>query len=93
MFNFYPWGLSINIITPLKVEKTKVKFLSYIWDESKLNFGAGAELDKVEKEDEAIVEQVQKGVKSRFYDRGKFSPSMETGVHHFHLLLSQFMQS
>ena len=56
-----------------------------------MNFGAGAELDKVEKEDEAIVEQVQKGVKSRFYDRGKFSPSMETGVHHFHLLLSKFM--
>ena len=93
MFNFYPWGLSINIIKPMKPEQTKVKFLSYIWDESKLNFGAGAELDKVEKKDEAIEEQVQKGVKSRFYDRGKFSPSMETGVHHFHLLLSQFMQN
>ena len=69
---------------------TKIKFLSYIWDESKLNFGAGAELDKVEKEDEEIVELVQKGVKSRFYDRGHFSPSMEKGVHHFHLLLSTF---
>ena len=93
MFNFYPWGLSINLVIPMEPEKTKVKFLSYIWDESKLNSGAGAELDKVEKEDEAIVEQVQKGVKARFYDRGKFSPSMETGVHHFHLLLSQFMKS
>ena len=92
MFNFYPWGLSINIVTPIGPEKTKVKFLSYIWDNSKLDAGAGAELDKVEKEDEEIVEQVQKGVKSKFYDRGHFSPSMEQGVHHFHLLLSQFIK-
>jgi len=91
MFNFYPWGLSINIIIPISPEKTKVKFLSYIWNEDLLNVGAGAELDKVEKEDEEIVEQVQKGVKSRFYDQGHFSPTMEQGVHHFHLLLSQFM--
>ena len=91
MFNFYPWGLSINIVMPMGPEKTKVKFLSYIWDKSKLNTGAGAELDKVEQEDEEIVEQVQKGVKSRFYDRGHFSPSMEQGVHHFHLLLSEFL--
>ncbi len=93
MFNFYPWGLSINLVIPMEPEKTKVKFLSYIWDESKLNSGAGAELDKVEKEDEEVVEQVQKGIKSRFYDRGKFSPSMETGVHHFHLLLSKFLKT
>ena len=93
MFNFYPWGLSINIVIPIAPEKTKIKFLSYIWDETKLNTGAGAELDKVEKEDEAIIEQVQKGVKSKFYDRGHFSPSMEKGVHHFHVLLSEFIKT
>ena len=91
MFNFYPWGLSINVVQPINPEKTKVKFLSYIWDKSKLNAGAGADLDKVEQEDEEIVENVQRGVKSRFYDRGHFSPTMEKGVHHFHLLLSEFM--
>ena len=91
MFNFYPWGLSINIVIPLGSEKTKIKFLSYIWDETKLNVGAGANLDKVELEDEEIVEQVQKGVKSRYYNRGQFSPTMERGVHHFHLLLSNFI--
>tara|TARA_B100000902_G_C27301783_1_gene913253 strand:- start:2075 stop:2824 length:750 start_codon:yes stop_codon:yes gene_type:complete len=93
MFNFYPWGLSINNVIPISPEKTKIKFLSYVWDESKLHTGAGAELDKVEKEDEEIVEQVQRGVKSKFYDRGHFSPSMEKGVHHFHLLLSKFITS
>ena len=93
MFNFYPWGLSINIIIPLTSEKTKVKFLSYIWNEKKLEMGAGAELDRVEKEDEEIVEQVQRGVKSRFYNQGHFSPTMEKGVHHFHLLLSNFISN
>jgi len=91
MFNFYPWGLSINIVTPLEPKKTKVNFLSYIWDESKLNSGAGASLDKVEQEDEEIVEDVQRGVKSRYYSKGQFSPSMEKGVHHFHQLLSKFI--
>ena len=91
MLNFYPWGLSINIITPISVNKTKIEFKSYIWDESKLDKGAGADLDKVELEDEEIVQQVQKGVASRYYKSGRFSPKMEKGVHHFHTLVSKFM--
>ena len=51
----------------------------------------GQILDKVEKEDEEIVELVQKGVASRYYDKGRFSPSMEQGVHHFHRLISDFL--
>jgi len=58
MFNFYPWGLSINIIRPMGVSKTKVSFLSYILDESKLRQGAGADLHKVELEDEDVVQNV-----------------------------------
>ena len=56
-----------------------------------MNNGAGADLDKVEKEDEEVVENVQKGVSSRFYKCGRFSPSMEKGVHHFHTLISEFI--
>ena len=91
MLNFYPWGLSVNIITPISVNETKVQFKSYVWDETKLDSGAGADLDKVELEDEEIVQQVQKGVASRFYKHGRFSPTMEKGVHHFHTLISDFM--
>jgi choline monooxygenase len=32
---------------------------------------------------------VQRGVRSRFYDRGRFSVAREQGVHHFHRLLAQ----
>lgn len=89
MLNFYPWGLSVNVVRPLGPELTKVSFLPYVWDAGKLESGAGAALDRVEREDEVVVEAVQKGVKSRFYDRGRFSVAREQGVHHFHRLLAQ----
>ena len=88
MLNFYPWGLSVNVVRPLGVDRTRVSFLSYVWDRSKLDRGAGAGLDRVEREDEAVVESVQRGVRSRLYDRGRYSPTREQGVHHFHRLLA-----
>ena len=89
MLNFYPWGVSINIVKPLAVDRTRVSFLTYVGDESKLDGGAGAELDRVEREDESVVELVQKGVTSRLYDRGRYSPTREQGTHHFHRLLAE----
>lgn len=91
MFNFYPWGLSINIVKPIDLHKTKVSFISYVYDESKLDQGAGAAIDKVEREDEFVVENVQKGVRSSFYKAGRYSPTREQGVHHFHRLLCDFL--
>ncbi len=88
MFNFYPWGVSINVVRPLAVDRTRVTFLAYVWDESKLSGGAGGALDRVEREDEAIVESVQRGTRSRRYDRGRYSPTREQGVHHFHSMLA-----
>ena len=90
MFNFYPWGLSVNIVKPITPTKTKIQYLTYVWKEELMEKGAGSNLDKVELEDEEIVEAVQKGVKSRAYDRGRYSPKREIGVHHFHLLLQKY---
>jgi len=92
MFNFYPWGLSLNIVKPLNPTLTKVSFLTFVSDESKTEKGAGAGLDKVELEDEAIVENVQRGIKSRFYESGRYSPEREQGTHHFHRLIVDFMK-
>ncbi len=89
MVNVYPWGISINVVRPLAVDRTKVSFLSYVWDASRLDRGAGAGLDRVEREDEAVVESVQRGLRSRIYRRGRYSPAREQGVHHFHRLLTR----
>ncbi len=88
MINVYPWGISVNVVKPLGVGRTRVSFLTYVGDESLLDQGVGSELDRVEREDEAIVEAVQTGVRSRLYDRGRYSPKRETGTHHFHGLLA-----
>ncbi len=91
MFNFYPWGLSLNIVVPLAKDRSRISYLTYIYDESKLAIGAGANVDKTEREDENIIEQVQKGIQSRFYERGKYSPNWEEGPHHFHRLLTEYL--
>jgi phenylpropionate dioxygenase-like ring-hydroxylating dioxygenase large terminal subunit len=91
MLNFYPWGLSLNLVEPQGIGSTRVAFRSFVWDESKLDAGAGSCLDRVEAEDEAIVQAVQRGVRSRLYRRGRYSPTRERGVHHFHRLLCEFL--
>jgi choline monooxygenase len=91
MLNFYPWGLSVNVVQPLEPDRTRVSFMSWVLDPSLRAAGAGADLHRVEMEDEEIVESVQRGVRSRLYDRGRYSPRRETGTHHFHRLLARFM--
>lgn len=92
MFNFYPWGLSLNVVEPLQPHLTKVSFYSFVWDAGKLKTGAGADVDTTEYEDEAVVESVQQGIRSRFYKHGRYSVKHETGTHHFHRLIARFMQ-
>jgi choline monooxygenase len=92
MFNFYPWGLSVNIVKPVSMCETRVSFLTYVWNESKYNLGAGSDLDKVEFEDEEVVQNVQKGIRSRFYDHGRYSVTREQGTHHFHRMILAWMQ-
>jgi len=93
MLNFYPWGLSVNVVVPLSIDQSRVHFFSYVGDPSRLGQGAGANLDGVEAEDEAIVEAVQRGMSSRLYKAGRYSPTRETGVHHFHRLLAEHCAS
>ncbi len=88
MFNFYPWGLSLNVVRPLTMNQTKVSFLTFVYDESQWNAGSAAMLDKVEREDEFVVEGVHKGLQSKYYKAGRFSPTREQGVHQFHRLLA-----
>src|SRR5262249_31370919 len=91
MFNFYPWGLSINVVVPLAIDRTRIKFITYVRDEKRMGSYSTSDIDKTEREDEDIVEHVQKGISSRFYNTGRYSPQWEAGVHHFHTLLQEFL--
>jgi len=91
MLNFYPWGLSLNVVEPLAHNKTRVRFRTYYFEGADAAAREGHSLDITEMEDEAVVESVQAGIQSRFYHAGRYSPTQEKGVHHFHRLIQQFM--
>ena len=91
MFNFYPWGVSVNVVRPVTPANSVVEFYTYVSDESLIEKSAGSDLHHVELEDEAVVESVQKGIRSRFYSHGRYSPTREQGTHHFHRLIGEFM--
>ena len=88
MLNFYPWGLSVNLVLPLSVDRTMIEYHGFVWDNKFLGKGAGGDLDKVEEEDQFVVESTHRGVSSVSYERGRYSPSKEIGVHHFHQMLT-----
>ncbi len=89
MLNVYTWGVSVNVVQPLGPLRTRVLFRSYVPDPGKVGDAPGADLHRVEMEDEEIVESAQRGMRSRLYDRGRYSPKREKGPHHFHVLLAR----
>ena len=96
MLNIYPDNVSVNIIVPLSHEKTLTIFEWYFRDAEspKVRERAAKAIafsDTVQQEDIHICEAVQRGLQSATYDRGRFSIKRENGVHHFHLLLAEFL--
>ena len=96
MLNIYPDNLSTNLIVPLSTEKTLTVFEWFFHD---LHEGrtlervrkAVAFSDEVQQEDILLCENVQRGLRSATYDRGRYSVKRENGVHHFHMLLGEFL--
>ena len=91
MLNFYSWGLSVNIIEPISPSRTRIRFLSYPIKNKAQPSNGDATLNQVEIEDQTIVLGIQKGINSRFYSSGRYSPQHEKGIHHFHLLINKYL--
>lgn len=92
MFNFYPWGLSLNVVEPKGHQLTRVKFRSYYFEGTSFDREKN-QLDITEFEDEEVVESVQQGVQGRYYERGRYSVNMEANVHHFHRLMANILNT
>lgn len=86
MINVYPWGLSVNVVEPVGVAETRVRFLTYRFAGQSGGPDTHA-LHDTELEDESVVETVQQGVRSSLYTPGRMVPGWEDGVVWFHQLL------
>jgi choline monooxygenase len=69
-----------------------VRYSAYVWDSGLRPTradaaAASADLDRVEHEDDAVVEAVARGARSRLARRTGYAPGWEDGVRHFHAWL------
>ncbi len=97
MLNVYLGQMQTNVILPLDHERTAVVFEWYA-TAPPADPATDAEWrklvafsDEIQVEDIEICESVQRNLRSRVYDRGRYSAKRENGVHHFHGLLHEWM--
>jgi choline monooxygenase len=96
MFNIYQDNMSSNVILPLGPDRTLTIFEWYFaepgtgpgWESMQQTIAFS---DEIQQEDIVICEQVQRGLRSRAYDTGRFSAKRENGVYHFQNLYREFL--
>ncbi|HUJ57515.1 MAG TPA: SRPBCC family protein [Kofleriaceae bacterium] len=85
--SFYPWGLSVNVYSPIVDRPDATRF---IWYQYAIDRELHAERDRrwlsaqVDAEDVDALAQVSRGLRSGLAPRGRFAPEHERGVHWFH---------
>ena len=97
MLNIYLGQMQTNLVIPLGHDRCRVVFDWYAMrppgdvttDTAWTKLMAFS--DEIQAEDIEICEIVQKNLRSRVYDRGRYSAARENGVHHFHSLLHEFL--
>ena len=97
MLNVYLGQMQTNVILPQGHDRTLVVFEWYATNPP-ADPATDAEWsrlvafsDEIQVEDIEICETVQRNLKSRVYDRGRYSAKRENGVHHFHSLLHEYL--
>jgi len=95
MLNVYLGQMQTNVVLPLSHDRTRVIFEWFAAVPPDRDDPAWAKLlafsDEIQAEDIEICEAVQRNLRSRVYDRGRYSAARENGVHHFHGLLHEFL--
>jgi choline monooxygenase len=92
MLNVYPDNVSSNLILPLGPDRTLTVFEWYAYAGGEVEQATIDFSDEIQQEDIRICESVQRGLRSRYYNQGRFSVKRENGVHHFHGLLAEFLR-
>ncbi len=98
MLNAYRGVLDTNLVLPLGPDACRVVFDFYFTDTE----GAAAQAfvakslevaHQIQLEDVGVCEEVQRGLKSRSYDTGRFSVKREAAGYHFHRLLARRLRA
>jgi choline monooxygenase len=97
MINWYEGVMDTNIVRPLGVDRTEIIFDFYFSDISEAarerNLASINVSERIQTEDVAICESVQRGLSSRAYTAGRLSVRREAGEHLFHKLLYADLKS
>lgn len=95
MINLYQGIMDINVVQPLGPDRCRVLFDFYFQEGEEPEFmeQSIAIADQIQREDMEICEEVQKGLRSRSYETGRFSVKRESGDFHFHRLLARYLRS
>jgi choline monooxygenase len=91
MINSYAGAMDTNLVIPRGVDATDVVFDFYFEDAAEAaqarNRASIDVSERIQDEDVAICESVQRGLRSRAYGTGRLSVRREAGEHLFHRLL------
>jgi len=96
MLNCYPDNVSLNIVLPVSADRSLAIFEWYLPEKDLGSAAAKASVEfsaQIQVEDVGICETVQKNLHSRSYRRGRYSIKQETGVHAFHRMYADVMNS
>jgi choline monooxygenase len=97
MLNGYDGYLDTNLVLPLGVDRTRVVFDFFFADVSSAardgNEKSMQVSERIQGEDHAICESVQRGLSSRAYGKGRLSVRREAGEHLFHRLLARDLRA
>jgi len=94
MVNSYEGILDVNRVIPLAPDKCAVQFDYWFSAQHDAAFmERSIEVsERIQDEDRDICAAVQRGLGSRWYDRGRYSVRRENGQHQFHRLLSRALR-
>lgn len=97
MINVYEGVMDTNLVLPLGTDRCRVLFDFYFEhnegpERQKFIADSMAVADQVQMEDQEVCEEVQRGLRSRTYDTGRFSVKREAGGYHFHQVLARYLR-
>jgi choline monooxygenase len=97
MINVYQGVMDTNWVIPLGTDRCRVVFDFYFTDvesddAKRFNTESIAVAHQVQMEDWGVCEEVQRGLRSRSYDTGRFSVKREAGGYYFHQLLARTLR-